>query len=461
LIPQTKRAELQLQFPATLDTTHQRSLRDTSAIAKVLLLTSRHFVLTDSQLIDNGGLRKLFQNEEFRQCLDEASSPDSRPVIACMRGKEGFEAVLKAWFIEREKPQVLGSLSRAQNQEVQNVYKRGGRRKPKTLGHFYDICRKAGEDFPSYLEELERIFPASARFQSTWPKGDYHQAVSLTLAGRREGLAKHFAVLSRSGAPGVDRARIMAELQLCDGLIEALADKKGVDRGYCWAIIDSSAAPAPVKELLRREVLENIYNARFSDCNECDLIRGDEFGRDTFIEGAPELAAKIEKLEAEDFAELEVFPMVVDKIPFKAISNIRKTNNFDICMKQLNSPNVEERVKFLPEYMQFLFGSFSRVPSDSAKLKLKIKRYVLDEKQQSDFAAGGVSGDSALTWMTKGGSWLIQQISKSPYTGPVGKILAFTIEKYFEGRRKNQRNLFKHTLALRAFTPERSRGNQT
>jgi len=377
-----------------------------------------------------------------------------------MRGEQGFEAVLKAWFIDREAPQVLSSLSSARNHEVQNVYRRVGRSKPKTLGPFYDICRKADVDFPSYLDALERIFPIGARFQSTWPKEDYQKAVSHSLAGRREGLAKHLAVLTKSGMPGIDRARIIEELRLCDTLITALADKKGVDRGYCWALIDSSAAPAPVKELLQREVLENIYNARFAECNECDLIRGDECARDTFIEGAPKLAARIENLEAEVLKDIKVFPMVVDEIPFRVISKIRKRENFNICMERLSNPDIEKRLEFLPEYMDFLTGSLSRVPVGFAKVKLRIRRYVLDEEQQSNFDAGGFSAHSALTWMAKGGAWLIGQTGKVPHMGPVGKIVAFTIDKYFKGRRQNQENLFKHTLTLRALTATRSRGNQ-
>lgn len=460
MISQTKRAELQLQFPATLDTPHQRSLRDTSSIAKVLLLTSRHFVLSDSQLIDNGGLRKLFQNEQFLRCLSETSSANSPPVFACMRGGESFEAVLKAWLIDREAPQVLASLSSARNQEIQNKYRRVGRSKPKTLGPFYDICRKAGVDFESYLDGLERIFPSAARFQSTWPKGDYQEAVSHTLAGRREGLAKHLAVLTKSGMPAADQARIIEELRLCDTLITALADKKGVDRGYCWTLIHSSAARAPVKELLQREVLENIYNARLAECNECDLIRGDECARDTFIEGAPKLAARIENLEGEVLKDMTVFPMVIDEIPFKVISKVRKSENFNICMERLSSPDIEKRLEFLPEYMNYLTGNFGRVPVGFARVKLQIKRYILDEKQQSDFDAEGVSAHSALMWMAKGGTWLIEQTGKVPYVGPVGKIVAFTVDKYFEGRRRNQESLFKHTLALRALTAKRSRANQ-
>jgi len=459
LIPQTKRAELQLQFPATLDTPHQRSLRDTSSIAKILLLTARHFVLSDSQLIDNGGLRKLFQNERFLQCLSETSSANSPCIFACMRGGEGFEAVLKAWLIDREAPQVFASLSNAGNQQIQNKYRKVGRSRPKTLGPFYDICKKAGLDFEAYLEGLEHIFPGTARFQSTWPKGDYQEAVSRTLAGRREGLAKHLTVLTKSGMPAAEQARTTEELRLCDTLITALADKKRVDRGYCWPLIRSSAAPGPVKELLQREVLENIYNARFAECNECDLIRGDECARDTFIDGAPKLAAKIENLEGEVLKDITVFPIVVDEIPFKAISKIRKSENFKICMERLSRPDIEKRLEFLPEYMSYLTGSFGRVPVGFARVKVQIKRYIWDEKQQSDFDAEGFSAHSALMWMAKGGSWLIEQTAKVPYVGPVGKIVAFTIDKYFEGRKQNQENLLKHTLALRAVTPNRNRAN--
>jgi hypothetical protein len=190
------------------------------------------------------------------------------------------------------------------------------------------------------------------------------------------------------------------------------------------------------------------------------LIRGDECARDTFIEGAPKLAATIENLEAEVLKDIKVFPMVVDEIPYKAISKIRRSTNFNICMELLSSPDMEKRLEFLPEYMSFLTGSFNRVPVGFAKVKLQIKRYVLDEKQQSDFDAEGFSAHSAFMWMAKGGAWLIEQTGKVPYVGSVGKIVAFTIDKFFEGRRQNQENLFKHTLALRSLIAKRSRGNQ-
>jgi hypothetical protein len=455
LIPQTERAKLHFQFPATLDTPLKRSYRETSSIAKILLLTSKHFVLTDSLLIDSKGLRKLLQNEHFLRCLDDSPLDDLPPIVASMRGEEGFEAVLRDWFVERESPQVLASLSQAQNEKIQKLYGNRKTKKPKTLGHFYDICKQGGEDFPLYLRKLEGIFQPKARFKSTWPRGDYQNAVSRALASRREALEKHLMVLTKSNMPEADVGRTTAELRLCNQLIKELEKKGGVDRGYCSSLVNSSDAPPSVKQLVKREVLENTYNDRFAEWNECDLIRGDECARNTFLEGAPDLATQIQNLQGVSLQELKVFPIVLEDIPFGVIANIRRSPTFQHCMTLLGNQDVQKRLSFLPDYLNFLSGEFTQVPTGVARIKLQIRRYVLGEKIQFDFENQGISARSALTWMAKGGSWLVSQAG-IPVAGKVGDIIAYTVEKCFDKRRDDQEILFKHTLALRALAPERA-----
>ncbi len=447
MIEESKRTQLQCQFASTLDTVLKRDEDEVSYVAKLTLLTSKHMVLSETQLLDNRGIREFLSRRSVRQFLKAPDLDGIRPIIACVPSSASFEEFLKS-MLHREKPMIFSSLSEEQNDEIQHHYGRG---KTPGLGHFYDICAKGGENFSQHLRHLEEVFdrPEDSRLKSRTLIEEYPALVSQAVEVRKSALRTRIAQLKLSN--NVEPMYVSStekQYELCGQVEKALqGEGLNINRSVLYDKINKSEMPEPLKELIKRQVLDHPYNQNIAIPNGFHYITGDEYRSSSLWEGDPIIAKKVEELRAEEFGTIPCLPVSIEQIDFETIARIRDSHSFARNLENLCNPT-SDKSAFLREHFSFLVGELQLQPKGLKKL---LRRFTLDEQTKAELAESGFSVGDVATYLVKGGTFVISEAVGWWAGVPlVGGLIGLGLENAFESTfiKPHKERELKHVLSL-------------
>jgi hypothetical protein len=445
VIDERQRTSLQGQFLATLDTVLDRSQREVERVAKLALLTSKHAVLSDTQLLDSHGLRGFLAKPSIRDFLRSPGFDGCTPIIACMRNPGGFTSTLESMLIEREKPMLFSSLPGHCNGGIVGAY---GKERAKGLGHFFDHCKRAGVDFESHLKYLEEIFGPSGMSCLRWAtfQAPYADLVAQSVNQRKHSFEAQIAKLQKDGAEPqfVERARW--QLRLC-GEIETQIQSEGVDRSALYRLIEASGAPLPAQTFVKREILDRPYNSNFARSNRLHQVTGDEDELVALEYGSPEIAARMKHLEGEIVGEVHAFPLRLEQITFAQIASIRDTEAFKTYASGVTAPAASTRLKHLKEYWTVLLGTAMRLPKAPQKARFFIREFRATGDLKTALERSGLSLADALAYAAKGGSVVIGELSGRAAGVPfAGGVVTWVLERATTHARLKRD--FKHIITL-------------
>lgn len=409
-----------------------------SYILKLALLMSKHLLVSDTQLVDNRGVRALFTRKAVREFLKTPDPDGVTPTIACVRGLSGFEKVLEEWLINREKPALFSSLSKEQNDQIQQKY---GKEGVNTLGPFYDICRKGGEDFESHIKNLEEVFQRTDISRTEWGKlkRKYPESVAEAVTVEKAILTTLINKRKVKHTEDIHIQVMEKQLRLCQ-LIESTVEKGGLDRSALYNKINVFDAPESIKPFVKRQILDKPYNDGFAEANQSDLIRGDKYQVISLLDGAPNIAQKTEK-PYQILKEVKIFPLSLRGVSFAAIRKIRSSDFFLKGLELLHDPSEEKNLRFIDEYLPNLYGQLAQVPKGTEKVKMRVMKVFGDQNMRETLAENGLTWEDYLSFSAKG-------ISLVPVP-LVGKAAAWVLQKVGDAPRRKQEKELKHIIALR------------
>jgi hypothetical protein len=449
MIQESRRRELQLQFVATLDTVLRRKSHDTEFVLKLGALTAKHMVMSDTQFLDNEGMRQLLLHDGgFREFLTTADVDGVVPIVCCARSPK-LEKILTDMVVERDRPMLLSSFSGETNQRLQALSST-----ERNIERFLNI---AGPEYRDYVGRLNGMFffEERAKSLSLLPWAEWRWEYSDLV---REALeAKIQALNDAAGLIGTSR-QAEDTLRMCVHLQRSIENRR-VDRSALYRELRKIPGKQASRQGITREIIDRPYIDNMVLSNGFHRIGGREHTRPYFEAMAPLSANPVRRLKPISEVPIAALPLRIEQIGWEHISVVRSSNSFQELIRKLCEPgaNPDSRAHTLRDYFSFLHGELSRIPTGHHKLrghmKARLKIFRVSDSEREALLKERFTLSDACGCLGKGGSFVIGKLvglfSGIPF---VGEATTTVIENLFDymGPSRARSREFKHLLATLA-----------
>jgi hypothetical protein len=446
MIEESKRRDLQLQFVATLDTVLRRKRRDTEFVLKLGALTAKHMVMSDTQLLDNEGIRQLLLHDgAFKEFLTAADVDGVGPIVCCVRSPK-LEEILRNMVVERDRPMLFSSLSGATNERLQALAPT-----ERDIEGFLDI---AGPEYRDYVERLDgMLFDEHARSSSLLPWAKWRWEYSDLV---REALAAKIRVLKSGAGRTAASKEAKDALGVCEHLQRSIESRR-VDRSALYRELRQVPGKRALKEGIIREIIDRPYIDNMVLSNGFHRIGGREHTWPYFEAMAPLSANLVTRLKPVSQIQINALPLRIEQIGWEHICEVRSSDAFQKLISRLCEPglDLDSRACTLRDYFSFLYGELSTIPTGPHKLvrhaKARLKAFLATDEENKALLNDRLTLSDFYGYLYKGGSFVMGElIGLSAGVPAVGGLTAIVIESLFEytvSSRAKKRE-FKHLLAM-------------
>ncbi|MBD1893206.1 hypothetical protein [Coleofasciculus sp. FACHB-129] len=421
-------------YLASLDPWIPSSYKDVEWLLKLGLLTSSRLAISDNQAINNKTFQKLLQRPDLLSFLLTPENDGFSPIAISLReSASSFDEVLCELIINREKPARLSWLNVDQQQRIDYLYSKG---KTSSLGPLFDI---GGQDFIQHIANLNHFLSIKNSAIIPW-KG--LQGTYLNFA---KGAISQF--IHGISAENLEDKELI--LNLCQRMLESIESKGEVNRSNLYRLLTASPLASEVKKTLELKLLTEPYHKNFAHTSNFHMITGSEYRKSFSGNLFPEIASRLKEIKVEDIIEIDMFPVLLEQIPYTRIQKIRSSPTFKSLTKRIPETAEEKRVYILRDLLNLLYAELSCEPKGVSKLgKIRIKTVSTPKALKEQLAEAGISFADLLSSVNKATGFLAGEIAGETIGlfgvgGLVGTAVGTVIEQvteraFLEPSRKNE-----------------------
>lgn len=391
-------------YLATFDSVLKTTSRTVDNMIKMTSLMSQHIVISDTQALDNKGLRNLIlKRKKVVDFLQIPAAENKLPLLISMRpGCNNFEDVLKNMLF-RKRPMLFSSLPLKKRKKIEKVYRKG---KEKSLGSFYDI---AGDDFCQYINLLCEIYGKNNKSIVHWKPLAHNYPVEITKALKHR--LTFFQFLKEGGHyTGSDEAA----RECCEKMNHFINDTEGkiidgekvqIDRSILYDFIDQFPHPNnwDWKGILKHTVLDKPYHGNFAFSNRFDRVLDREMWGIGFNDYSIHLSKQAQEAVPLDELKIKKLPLNFDEVSYEQIAELRGGGEISKLLANMKNSKDEteyvESINLLLDYLTQEFEKHQKTATEKAWRIVRSFRAPLSWRHQ--LAEEDVSRFDAISYVSR------------------------------------------------------------